>query len=319
MNDILQQIHDIGIVPVIAIDDAADAVPLAHALTKGGLPAAEVTFRTAAGEAAIKAISTECPDMLVGAGTVLNVEQCDRAIAAGSRFIVSPGYNPDVVNYCIKRDIPVLPGCADASQMTQAVNAGLRVVKFFPAETLGGLAAIKALAPVFPTLSFMPTGGVNTDNMPQYLGYNRILACGGTWMVKKDLINGHRWDEITRICTEAVDRMLGFSIRHIGINSTEEGAAEIAQGFCKLLGLEYLPGGSSDFSGTLIETMKHAKHGRYGHIAINTNNIERAMWRLTQRGATWDDESRAYNDAGALKFIYLNEEIGGFAVHLNLK
>ena len=186
MNEVLAKVQQIGVIPVIAIEDAAKAVPLARALTAGGIPAAEVTFRTAAGEEAIRQIAQNCPEVLVGAGTVLNEEQCDRAIAAGARFIVSPGYNEALVAHCQARGIPVLPGCVNASDMTRAVNAGLEVVKFFPAEQSGGLSFLKALAPVFPKLSFMPTGGVSAKNLMDYLGYDRIVACGGTWMVKKD-------------------------------------------------------------------------------------------------------------------------------------
>ena len=201
MNEVLAKVQQIGVIPVIAIEDAAKAVPLARALTAGGIPAAEVTFRTAAGEEAIRQIAQNCPEVLVGAGTVLNEEQCDRAIAAGARFIVSPGYNEALVAHCQARGIPVLPGCVNASDMTRAVNAGLEVVKFFPAEQSGGLSFLKALAPVFPKLSFMPTGGVSAKNLMDYLGYDRIVACGGTWMVKKDLIEAEQWDEITR-CAE---------------------------------------------------------------------------------------------------------------------
>ena len=226
MNEVLAKVQQIGVIPVIAIEDAAKAVPLARALTAGGIPAAEVTFRTAAGEEAIRQIAQNCPEVLVGAGTVLNEEQCDRAIAAGARFIVSPGYNEALVAHCQARGIPVLPGCVNASDMTRAVNAGLEVVKFFPAEQSGGLSFLKALAPVFPKLSFMPTGGVSAKNLMDYLGYDRIVACGGTWMVKKDLIEAEQWDEITRVCREAVKTMLGFSLHHVGINCADEAEAD---------------------------------------------------------------------------------------------
>ena len=218
MVQISEQIFKIGIIPVIAIDDADKAVPLACALVKGDLPAAEVTFRTAAGEEAIRRIAAEVPEVLVGAGTVLNLEQCDRALAAGAKFIVSPGYNEALVAHCQEKGVLVLPGCVNASDMTRAANAGLEYVKFFPAEQSGGVNGIKALAPVFPKLNFMPTGGVNTKNLMDYLGYDRIFACGGTWMVKKDLIEGEKWDEITRICKDAVKTMLGFELGHVGIN-----------------------------------------------------------------------------------------------------
>ena len=316
MNKVLQRLSRTGIVPVIAIDDAEKAVPLARALTAGGLPAAEVTFRTAAGEEAIRRIARECPEVLVGAGTVLNLEQCDRALAAGARFIVSPGYNETLVNYCVEKGVPVLPGCANASDMTRAVNAGLKLVKFFPAEQSGGVSFLKALAPVFP-LDFMPTGGVNTKNLMDYLSFDRVAACGGTWMVKKDLISGGQWDEITRISREAVKTMLGFELRHVGINCADEAEAErTARSFCALLGLEYRPGNSSIFAGTAVECMKTPFLGARGHLAIGTNSVDRAVYHLELQGAAFDESTRKTDAKGAAKSIYLKDEIGGFAVHL---
>lgn len=316
MNEVLQRLSRTGIVPVIAIDDAEKAVPLARALTAGGLPAAEVTFRTAAGEEAIRRIARECPEVLVGAGTVLNLEQCDRALAAGARFIVSPGYNETLVNYCVEKGVPVLPGCANASDMTRAVNAGLKLVKFFPAEQSGGVSFLKALAPVFP-LDFMPTGGVNTKNLMDYLSFDRVVACGGTWMVKKDLISGGQWDEITRISREAVKTMLGFELRHVGINCADEAEAErTARSFCALLGLEYRPGNSSIFAGTAVECMKTPFLGTRGHLAIGTNSVDRAVYHLELQGAAFDESTRKTDAKGAAKSIYLKDEIGGFAVHL---
>lgn len=316
MNEVLQRLSRTGIVPVIAIDDAEKAVPLARALTAGGLPAAEVTFRTAAGEEAIRRIARECPEVLVGAGTVLNLEQCDRALAAGARFIVSPGYNETLVNYCVEKGVPVLPGCANASDMTRAVNAGLKLVKFFPAEQSGGVSFLKALAPVFP-LNFMPTGGVNTKNLMDYLSFDRVAACGGTWMVKKDLISGEQWDEITRISKEAVKTMLGFELRHVGINCADEAEAErTARSFCALLGLEYRPGNSSIFAGTAVECMKAPFLGARGHLAIGTNSVDRAVYHLELQGAAFDESTRKTDAKGVTKSIYLKDEIGGFAVHL---
>lgn len=316
MNEVLQRLSRTGIVPVIAIDDAEKAVPLARALTAGGLPAAEVTFRTAAGEEAIRRIARECPEVLVGAGTVLNLEQCDRALEAGARFIVSPGYNETLVNYCVEKGVPVLPGCANASDMTRAVNAGLKLVKFFPAEQSGGVSFLKALAPVFP-LDFMPTGGVNTKNLMDYLSFDRVAACGGTWMVKKDLISGGQWDEITRISKEAVKTMLGVELRHVGINCADEAEAErTARSFCALLGLEYRPGNSSIFAGTAVECMKMPFLGARGHLAIGTNSVDRAVYHLELQGAAFDESTRKTDAKGAAKSIYLKDEIGGFAVHL---
>ena len=317
MNTVIEQLSRIGIVPVIAIDDAEKAVPLAKALVAGGLPAAEVTFRTAAGEEAIRRIATEVPDMLVGAGTVLTTDQADRAIAAGAQFIVSPGFNPAVTRYVIDKGVPMMPGTATPGEMEQAMSMGLDVVKFFPAEQNGGVAKLKALAGPYTTLRWMPTGGVNTKNLMDYLSFDKIVACGGTWMVKKDLIEGERWDEITRICREAVQTMLGFELKHVGINCADEAEAEkTAKTFCALFGLEYKPGNSSVFAGSAVEVMKSKGAGCHGHIAFKTNYIDRAVNYLEYRGFQFDQDSAKYDAKGNLAAIYLKEDFGGFAVHL---
>ncbi|MEI3349007.1 bifunctional 4-hydroxy-2-oxoglutarate aldolase/2-dehydro-3-deoxy-phosphogluconate aldolase [uncultured Oscillibacter sp.] len=317
MNDVLQQISNIGIIPVIAIEDAEQAVPLARALVAGGLPAAEVTFRTAAGEEAIRRIAKEVPEMLVGAGTVLTKEQADRALAAGAQFIVSPGFNPEVTRYVIEKGALMMPGTATPGEMEQAMSMGLDVVKFFPAEQNGGVAKLKALAGPYTNLRWMPTGGVNTKNMMDYLGFDKIVACGGTWMVKKDLINGQKWDEITAICKDAVKTMLGFELRHVGINCADEAEAErTAQMFSTVFGWEYKPGNSSVFSGTAVECMKTPYLGERGHIAVGTNNVDRAMYHLGLHGITFDESTRKTDAKGKTKAIYLKDSFCGFAVHL---
>ena len=317
MNQIIEQISHIGIVPVIAIDEAEKAVPLARALVAGGLPAAEVTFRTAAGEEAIRRIATEVPEMLVGAGTVLTTGQADRAIAAGAQFIVSPGFNPAVTRYVIDRGVLMMPGTASPGEMEQAMSMGLDVVKFFPAEQNGGVAKLKALAGPYTNLRWMPTGGVNTKNMMDYLNFDRIVACGGTWMVKKDLIEGEKWDEITRICKDAVKTMLGFELGHVGINCQDAGQAEqTAKALCAIFGFEYKAGNSSDFAGSAVECNKAPGRGAHGHIAIRTNNVDRAIYHLGLQGVKFDESSRKTDAKGRTKAIYLQEELGGFALHL---
>ena len=203
MNDTLKEIGTIGIIPVVVLNRVDDAEPLADALVKGGLPCAEVTFRTDAAEEAIRQISKKFPDMLVGAGTVLNIEQVDRAIGAGARFIVSPGLNPKVVEYCIKKNYPVCPGIMTPTELEVALGFGLDVVKFFPAENAGGLKMIKAMSAPYTMMKFMPTGGINATNVRDYLACDKILACGGSWMVKGDLVAAGRFDEIGRLTSEA--------------------------------------------------------------------------------------------------------------------
>ncbi len=204
MSTVAEKFAGYGVVPVVVLDDAKDAAPLAKALVEGGLPCAEVTFRTAAAEESIKIMASEYPEMLVGAGTVLTIEQVDRAVAAGAKFIVSPGFDPEIVDYCLSKDIPVFPGCITPSEVAQAVKRGLKVVKFFPAEQFGGVATIKAMAAPYVGLKFMPTGGINAKNLEGYLSCDKIVACGGSWMVKGDLVKAGKFDEIKALTAEAV-------------------------------------------------------------------------------------------------------------------
>ena len=204
MNKISEDIARYGVVPVVVLNDPAEALPVADALLKGGLPVAEVTFRTAAAEEAIRIIAAERPAMLVGAGTVLTVDQVDRAVAAGAKFIVCPGFDPEIVDYCIGKNIPVFPGCTTASEVAWGVKRGLTVLKFFPAEQCGGVATIKALCAAYVGVKFMPTGGIGPKNLKDYLSCDKIVCCGGSWMVKGDLIKAGRFDEIERLSREAV-------------------------------------------------------------------------------------------------------------------
>ena len=203
MKDIMEQFRKIGIIPVVVLDDAKDAAPLAEALCEGGLPCAEVTFRTAAAADVIRIMSEKYPEMLVGAGTVLTKEQVDKAVECGAKFIVSPGLNPEIVRYCMEKGIPITPGTQTPSEMEQAIELGLAVVKFFPAEPAGGLKMIKALAAPYVGLQFMPTGGISASNVRDYLKFDRIIACGGSWMVKADLVKDGKFDEIKALTAEA--------------------------------------------------------------------------------------------------------------------
>ena len=204
MSEMLKTIEGFGVVPVVVLNDAKDAAPLAQALCEGGLPCAEVTFRTEAAEESIRIMATEFPEMVIGAGTVLTIDQVDRAVEAGAKFIVSPGFDPEIVDYCISKNIPVLPGCITPSEVTQAVKRGLEVVKFFPAEQFGGVATIKALAAPFTSVRFMPTGGISAKNLADYLGFKKIIACGGSWMVKGDMVAAGEFDKIKEMTAEAV-------------------------------------------------------------------------------------------------------------------
>ena len=203
MKTIEEQFQKLGVVPVVVLEDKKDAIPLAKALSEGGLPCAEVTFRTEAAAESIRIMTEVYPDMLVGAGTVLTTEQVDKAVESGAKFIVSPGFDPEIVDYCIEKNIPVFPGCISPSEVAQAVKRGLKVVKFFPAEQSGGLAMIKAMAAPYNMLKFMPTGGINTKNLKDYLACDKILCCGGSWMVKGDMIKAGEFEKIKKLTREA--------------------------------------------------------------------------------------------------------------------
>ena len=205
MNEILKRISEIRIVPVVAIEKAEDAKKLGQALINGGIPCAEVTFRTDAAAETISIMTKEFPEMLIGAGTVLKTEQVDRAVAAGAKFCVSPGFNPRVVKYCVEKNITMVPGCSNPSDIEAALEFDIEVVKIFPAEAIGGLPLIKAMSAPYGDIKFMPTGGINAGNICKYLEFKKIIACGGSWMVDKKLISEGRFDEIEKLCREAVE------------------------------------------------------------------------------------------------------------------
>lgn len=205
MNDVLYQIGAIGIVPVITIESAADAEPLGRALMAGNLPCAEITLRTPASMDSLRALAQTYPDMLVGAGTVLSVDQAEEAVKAGARYIVSPGFDPVLVDWCLARGVPVTPGAATPTEIIMARNKGLRILKFFPAEVFGGPKAIQTIGEPFKDIRFLPTGGITPATLPDYLRLPMIHACGGSWMANKSLIAGGKFDEITRLSNEAVE------------------------------------------------------------------------------------------------------------------
>jgi 2-dehydro-3-deoxyphosphogluconate aldolase/(4S)-4-hydroxy-2-oxoglutarate aldolase len=317
MSTILETLEKIGIIPVIKIDNPEKAVPLAKALIAGGIPVAEVTFRTAQGEESIRRIAQEVSGILVGAGTVLTTDQVDRAIDGGAQFIVSPGLNPKVVSHCIAKGIPVIPGCSNPSDIEHALELGLEAVKFFPAEQSGGLDYIKALAAPYSKVKFIPTGGINGGNIAKYIAFDKILACGGSWMVSPDLINAGNFEQITALCREALLNMFGFSVAHVGVNTENaEAAAHSARVFKTLFGFPGRDTSISIFASEGIELMKFMGMGAKGHIGIGTNSIVRAVAYLERQGIRFNEESIKRDDKGNMTLIYMKDEIAGFAVHL---
>lgn len=206
MSEINKRISEIGVVPVIKLNHPQrDAAPLAKALCAGGVPVAEVTFRAAGADTAIRLMKESCPELLCGAGTVLTTGQVDKALNAGAEFIVTPGFDPELVAYCKEKEIAIYPGCTTPTDYHAALKFGLEMLKFFPAEQSGGLAKIDAMSAPFPMFKIMPTGGISLKNMKEYLSSSVVCACGGSYMVTADLIDNQRWEEITRLCKQSVE------------------------------------------------------------------------------------------------------------------
>ena len=315
--DSLKRLAASAVVPVVVLDDAKDAVATAKALLAGGVDVMEITFRTAAAADSIKAVAESCPDMLVGAGTVITLDQCRKAVECGAKFIVAPGFDPEVCKHVIDKGGIMMPGTCSAGEMQQAMNLGCEALKFFPAEANGGVGMLKNIGAALKSARWMCTGGVNAKNVNNYLGYNQIVAVGGTWMCKSDKIKAGAWDEITAMSREAVDVMLGLELGHIGINCADEAeAAKTAETIANLLSMAVKVGNSSIFVGKKeFEIMKKPGRGTNGHIAILTNNVDRAIYHLGQRGVKFDMDSKNVKDGKTIA-IYFADEIAGFAFHL---
>lgn len=313
--DVLKRLAQSGVVPVVVLEDAKDAVPTAKAMLAGGIDVMEITFRTAAAADSIKAVAQECPDMVVGAGTVINLEQCKLAIECGAKFIVSPGYDEETVAWCCDNGIPVTPGCVTPTEIMMALKHGLKVLKFFPANVYGGLSAIKSLAGPFGGVKFIPTGGVNAQNLAEFISSPYIHAVGGSWICPKADIAAGNFDKITALCKEARKTLLGFEVAHIGINTPDADAAmDVCKAFNDAFDFNVKQGNSSNFASTGVEVMKTMFKGANGHIAIRTNKMIPAIAEMERRGYELDMDS--VKDKNNIKAVYFKNEIGGFAVHL---
>ena len=313
--DVLKRLAQSGVVPVVVLEDAKDAVPTAKAMLAGGIDVMEITFRTAAAADSIKAVSEGCPEMLVGAGTVITLEQCKLAVECGAKFIVSPGYDEETVAWCCDNGIPVTPGCVTPTEIMMALKHGLKVLKFFPANVYGGLSAIKSLAGPFGGVKFIPTGGVNAQNLAEFISSPYIHAVGGSWICPKADIAAGNFDKITALCKEARKTLLGFEVAHIGINTPDADAAmDVCKAFNDAFDFNVKQGNSSNFASTGVEVMKTMFKGANGHIAIRTNKMIPAIAEMERRGYELDMDS--VKDKNNIKAVYFKNEIGGFAVHL---
>ena len=314
--DVLKQIGDCGIVPVVVIDKAEDAVPTAKALLAGGVGVMEITLRTAAGMESIRQVAKQCPEVCVGAGTVLTLDQCKEAVQAGAKFIVSPGFDRTLVQWCIQNKVAVTPGCVTPTEITEAISLGLNVLKFFPANVYGGLSAMKALAGPFGGVKFVPTGGISEKNLHEYVSAPFIHAVGGSWLCAKEDIAQGNFDKITALAAGAAKTALGFELAHVGINcDTPQQSLEVCQLFDKAFGTGIKQGESSNFASAGVEVMKSKYLGDNGHIAMRTAKIDRAIAALEKNGFEIDMETAKYKGKDMIA-VYLKKPFGGFAMHL---
>jgi Entner-Doudoroff aldolase len=320
MKELTERLYKIGIIPVVKINNSKDAVPLAKALCAGGIPAAEITLRTPAGLDAIREIAKNIPEMIVIAGTVLTAEQAEAAVSAGAQFIVSPGFNPKVVEWCIEKGITIIPGVSSASEIEVALGYGFDVLKFFPAEASGGVSAIKAFAGPFSNVKFMPTGGINENNLHDYLSLKNVVACGGSWMVPEADIDNGNFDKIEAAAKSAVLKMLNLSLLHVGVNTKDEAeSSAVANKFASLLSVPVMETSGSFFAGSAVEVLKGKYLGDNGHIAFSTDFIERAISYFERNGYMFDESTILRNSSGKIINVYFKGQIGGFAIHIKQK
>ena len=314
--NIFDKLAEVGIVPVVVLDNRVNAIPTAKALLDGGIDVMEITFRTEAAADAIRAVSEELPEMTVGAGTIVTLDQCKRAIESGAKFIVSPGFDEEVVKYCVENNILIVPGCVTPSEIMKAMKYGLKVVKFFPAGVYGGLSALKALSGPFTDIKFIPTGGVNTQNIGEFSKAPFVYAVGGSWVCPKVEIEAGNFEKISVLCKEAKKAALGYEVAHIGIYAeNSDNAKRIYNALSNAFGFEIKEGTSSCFASSQIEIMSAPYLGWNGHIAIRTNSIEMAMADLRKKGYKCDENTRKYK-GNKLIAVYLEGELGNFGIHL---
>lgn len=316
-TEILTEVTQAGIIPVIKIEKLDYAIPLANALQKGNIHTIEITVRNNIAFDAIKTIHQAYPNMFVGAGTILSVEMVKNAVLSGASYIVTPGFNPEVVKYCITHEIPVIPGCVTPTEIDMAHSLGLKTVKFFPAEKNGGLETITLISGPYSDMNFIPTGGINFNNLASYLKNDKIVACGGSFMAPSATIQNQDWETITRNCQKAVTLSLGFELAHVGINhSDEQPAYSNATKLNSLLNLGVKDGNSSLFCGTAVEFMKTNYYGEKGHIGFYTNSVPRALTWFKKHNIDVREESIRYDSNNKMVSFYLKDEINGFAIHV---
>jgi 2-dehydro-3-deoxyphosphogluconate aldolase/(4S)-4-hydroxy-2-oxoglutarate aldolase len=311
-DEIVKKLDLSGIVPLIKIENTKNALPLAGALIAADMRAMEITFRTGAAQEVLRLLTSKCPDLVIGAGTVIDTRQVQEAVSSGAKYVITPSFNPAVVDRCIEIGIPVFPGCSTASDIEQAYSRGLRVVKYFPSELLGGVEMLKALSGPYPFIRFIPTGGINCDNLEKYVAFPKVLCCGGTFIAEEDDLENGRFENITRKARDAVDKVIGLKLDHIAINTDKAGAAEIMKAFSRLGGVSYIPQ-NAVVSG--IEAVSDSGRQALGYIVYSSPNLERCLWYLGNRGFKTDERSVVTNGNQILE-AFLVGNFGGFEIKL---
>jgi len=314
----MERIGATGLVPVVVINHAEDAVAAAEALLAGGIDVMEITLRTDAGIQAIKNVAEACPEMLVGAGTVLTLEKCQQAVEAGAKFIVSPGFNEKLVAWCVENDVPVTPGCVTPTEIEAALAYGVHILKFFPAGTYGGIKGCKSLYGPYRSMniSFIPTGGVSDDNLAEFADKPFIHAVGGSWLCSTADIDNHDFDAITRSAKTSVDILLGFELERVVIPQGDQieslaAAVRLNQAFS----FPVTEGETSVYAGQRLEFLNAFSPGKLGHLVVRTNRIDRAVHHLGKRGFSVDKTTATYQ-GDKLVSVFLKEHFSGLAVCL---
>ncbi|HAR80465.1 MAG TPA: 2-dehydro-3-deoxyphosphogluconate aldolase [Succinivibrionaceae bacterium] len=316
-QNVFNTISEYGIVPLVTLNDPDDAVPLARALVKAGFPIAEVTFRTEAGGEAMRRMAKEVPEIIVGAGTVHDIDHAKETLDNGGKFVITPGFNPKVVDWCLKNGMPVCPGTVTPADLEQALDFGLKVVKFFPAEAYGGIKTLKALAGPYAQLKFVPTGGVGLNNLVDYLNLPNVAAVGGSFIPPSNLVKAKDWDGIVALGHQISAKVFDFSVGHVGINAnTPDNAYKVTDEIISLFGTDKRDTELSLFTGSLAEVLKKPFVGEHGHVCVDTRDLPRAMAMLKRKGVEFDEKSYAYDANGKLVTAYMKNEIGGFAFHV---
>jgi 2-dehydro-3-deoxyphosphogluconate aldolase / (4S)-4-hydroxy-2-oxoglutarate aldolase len=315
-KNVMEQLGKMGLVPLAVLDEAKDAVPLAKALQAGGIETMEITFRTDCALECIAAVKKQIPGFITGAGTVLTIKQAQEAVKAGADYIVMPGFDPAIVDWCLENGVAVTPGCATPTEVQAAVAKGLNVIKFFPAEKYGGVKTLTSLSEPFRSVKFMPTGGVGLENLSDYANKDFIFAIGGSWLCPKSEVKAGNWEKITEIAKMSVRKLLDFQVVHVGINTSGVNEADQISGeLAGMFGFPQAKGAASTFVGTGFEILHSRGLGANGHVAVDTNSVARAEYYLSKMGVEFSEESRVLNGDKTVA-LYLKKEFGGFAVHL---